>query len=44
MAGVPGGMRRFVFLDTRPPELATMREVERVKLGELRSQYHVSME
>jgi hypothetical protein len=36
-------MRRFVFLDTRQPELATMRDVEHVKLGEMRARYADAM-
>jgi len=43
MMSVPGGMRRFVFLDARAPELATMREIEHVKLGEMRAQYADAM-
>jgi hypothetical protein len=38
MQPVEGGMRRYVFNDARPVELAPMREPERVKLGEFRDQ------
>lgn len=35
MVDVPAGRRRYVFRDGRSPEQADMREVERVKLGEM---------